>query len=103
MTSTKQDCEKACRDSFDRFFASYRDPAMQKSAMKTLRFLVAGDESMGGKPEGWAAGIIYALANRDRRACGVPGMLNAEVEQFFGVTMNTIRRRAAQVNRAMEI
>jgi len=103
MASAKQDCEKACREHFDRFFASYGDAKMQKAAMKALRFLAAGDEPMGGKPEGWAAGIIYALANRDRRACGVPGMLNAEVEEFFGVTKNTIRRRAAQVERAMEI
>jgi len=92
-----------CREHIERFFASYGDPGMQKSAMKALRFLAAGDEPMRGKPEGWAAGIIYALANRDRRACGVPGMLNAEVEQFFGVTMNTVRRRAAQVEQAMEI
>lgn len=91
-----------CREHLGHFFTSYRDPAKQKTAMKALRFLAAGDEPVGGKPEGWAAGI-YALANRDRRACGVPGMLNAEVEEFFGVTMNTVRRRAAQVDRAMEI
>ena len=65
--------------------------------------LVAGDEPIRGKPEGWAAGIIYALANRDRRACGVPGMLNAELEEFFGVTMSTVYKRAAQVERALEI
>ena len=103
MGTMNTDFQKLCREHIERFFSSYRDAAMQKSAMKALRFLVAGDEPMGGKPEGWAAGIIYAMANRDRRACGVPGMLNAEVEQFFGVTMNTIRRRAAQVERTMEI
>jgi len=103
MSTMNTDFQKLCREHLDRFFASYRDMAMQKSAMKALRFLVTGDEPMGGKPEGWAAEMIYALSNRDRRACGVPGMLNAEVEQFFGVTMNTVRRRAAQVERAMEI
>ena len=103
MLPEGQDCRKACRDHLDRFFASYGDAKMQKAAMKALRFLVAGDEPMRGKPEGWAAGIIYALANRDRRACGVPDMLNAEVEEFFGVTMSTIRRRAAEVDRALEI
>jgi len=103
MSTMNTDFQKLCREHIDRFFASYSDTAMQKSAMKTLRFLAAGDEPMRGKPEGWAAGIIYALANRDRRACGMPGMLNAEVEQFFGVTVNTVRRRAAQVQRAMEI
>ena len=103
MSRANRDTERQCRDHLDRFFASHRDATMQKSVTKALRFLAAGDEPMGGKPEGWAAGIIYALVNRDRRACGVPGMLNAEVEEFFGVTMGTIRKRAAQVERALEI
>lgn len=90
-TGTTQEC----RDHLDRFFASYGDAKMQKAAMKALRFLAAGDEPIRGKPEGWAAGIVYALVNRDRRACGVPGMLNAEFEEFFGVTMSTVYKRAA--------
>jgi len=103
MLPEGQDRMKACRDHLDRFFANYADGKMQKAAMKVLRFLEVDDEPMRGKPEGWAAGIVYALANRDRRACGVPGMLNAEFEEFFGVTMSTVRKRAAQVERAMEI
>ena len=92
-----------CREHLDRFFASYGHAKMQKAAMKALRFLAADDEPMRGKPEGWVAGIVYALANRDRRACGVPGMLNSEFEEFFGVTMSTVYKRAAQVERALEI
>ena len=90
-----------CREHLDRFFANYGDVKMQKAAMKALRFLAADDEPMRGKPEGWAAGIVYALANRDRRACGLPGMLNAEFDDFFGVTMSKVYNRAAQVERAM--
>ncbi|MGC9457336.1 MAG: DUF6398 domain-containing protein [Halothiobacillaceae bacterium] len=90
-----------CRERLNRFFTSYRDTKLRTTAMKALRFLAAGDEPMRGKPEGWAAGIIYALANRDRRACGMTGMLNAELEEFFGVTMGTIRRRAEQVKQAL--
>jgi hypothetical protein len=71
--------------------------------MKALQFLAASDVAMEGKPAGWAAGIIYALANRDKRACGVPGLLNREVEEFFDVLMSTVRKRAAQVERALEI
>jgi len=97
------DIQIQCREHLDRFFASCRDAKMQKAAVKALRFLAAGDEPMRGKPEGWAAGIVYALANRDRRACGVPGMLNAEFEEFFGVTMSTVYKRAAQVDRALGI
>jgi len=79
------------------------DPALQKRAMKAIRFLAAGDDPLAGKPGAWAAGIIHALVNRGRRACGVPGILNAEFEQFFGVSMSTVRKRAAQVLRAMEV
>jgi len=92
-----------CRDHLDRFFASHGDAKKQKAAAKALRVLAAGDEPMRCKPEGWAAGIVYVLANRDRRACGVPRMLNAEFEEFFGVTMSTVYKRAAQVDRALEI
>ncbi|MBM4037692.1 MAG: hypothetical protein FJ290_04185 [Planctomycetes bacterium] len=94
---------RACQRYLDRFFRSYPDPALQKRATKALRFLAAGDGPLAGKPAGWAAGIIYALVNRGRRGCGVPGILNAEIERFFGVSMGTVRKRAAQVLRAMEV
>lgn len=42
----------ARRERLDSFFQSYRDAAMQKAAMKALRFLAADDEPMGGEPEG---------------------------------------------------
>lgn len=94
---------RACQRYLDRFFRSYPDPALQKRAMKALRFLAAGVAPLAGKPAGWAAGIIYALANRGRRACGVPWILNAEFEQFFGVSMGIVRKRAAQALRAVEV
>lgn len=103
MVTEEKDIQKQCREHLDRFFASYRDAKMQKAAMKTLRFMAAGDEPMGGKPEGWAAGTIYALATRGRRACGMPRILNADFERFFGVLMSTVHKRAAQVERAIEI
>ena len=94
---------QACQKHLDRFFHAYPEPATQKSATKVLLFLAATDTPLTGKPEGWAAGIIYALAKRGRRPCGVPGFLNAEFEQFFGVSMGTVRKRAARVERAIEI
>ena len=103
MTTAKQEMQRQCRAELDRFFATYPNPALQRSAAKALRFLVASDERLHGKPEAWAAGIIYALANRDRRPCGVPGMLNDEVEQFFVVSISTVRRRAAQVMWALTL
>ena len=69
MTETKQNLQQQCQAQIERFFARYPNPVLQKSAAKALRFLAATDEPLRGKPEGWAAGIIYALANRDQRPC----------------------------------
>ena len=92
-----------CREHLDRFFESYPDPTMQRSALKALRFLASRREPLAGKSEGWAAGIIYGLAARHRRPCGVPGILNADFELFFGVSMSTVRKRAAQVMREVTL
>jgi len=94
---------KACKEHLERFFRNYPDPMAQKLAMKILRIVDVCDVPLTGKPEGWAAGIIYALATRGRQACGVPGLLNAEFEEFFHVSMSTVRKRAAHVLRAIEI
>ncbi|MEW6199180.1 MAG: hypothetical protein AB1601_11045 [Planctomycetota bacterium] len=92
-----------CRESLERFFGEHPDAATQQRALKALRLLAACEKPLPGKPEGWAAGIIYGLANRDRRACGVPGLLNREVEALFGVSMGTIRKRAAQIERLLAV
>jgi hypothetical protein len=99
---TKQDLEHACREQLERFFGSHPNATMKKRVLKALRFLSASDKPLAGKPEGWAAGIIYAVANRDRQACGVPGLLNSEFEALFGVSMGTIRKRAAMVERLLD-
>jgi len=85
------------RELLERFFADHPDAALHKRVLKALRFLAAGDKPLAGKPAGWAGGIIYAVANRDRQACGVPGLLNSEFEARFGVSMGTICKRAAQI------
>ena len=103
MDATNRNVEQECRDFLNRFFDSYRNDTLQKQALKALRFIMASDKPLLGKPAGWAAGIVYALANRYRRPCGVPGLLNKEGEEFFGVTMGTIRERAVRVDERLEI
>ncbi len=93
----------ACEEHLDRFFDSYPDTAMQERTAKAIGFLEAHEKPLTGKPEGWAAGVIYCLANRDRQACGVPGLLNSEFAEFFGVSMGTIRKRAANVAERISI
>jgi hypothetical protein len=101
MNATNVEQER--KDFLNRFFDSYRDDGLRKRALKALQFLVAGDKPLSGKAGGWAAGIVYALANRYRLPCGVPGLLNKEAEEFFGVTMGTIRERAVRVDERLEI
>ncbi len=103
MAPTNQDWELACQRHLERFFREHPEAATQRRALKALRLLAAGETPLRGKPEGWAAGIIYSLANRDRQACGVPGLLNSEIEALFGVSMGTIRRRAAQIERLLAL
>lgn len=93
----------ACRDGLNRFFGAHPDAATQRRTLKALRLLTACDKPLRGKPEGWAAGIVYWVANHDRQACGVPGLLNSEVEARFGVSMGTIRKRAAQIERLLAV
>lgn len=102
MSTSHSDFELNCRKHLDRFFVNRHEAVLQKRSMKALRLLAACGEPLRGKPEGWAAGIIYAAANRDRQACGVPGLLNSEFEQLVGVTMSTTRHRAAQIERLLD-
>lgn len=102
MKPLNHDLESACREHLQQFFAAHPDTALQKRALTALRFLRTSDKQLGGKAEGWAAGIIYAVANRDRQACGVPGVLNSEFEALMEVSMSTVRSRAAQVERMAE-
>ncbi|MEX2388696.1 MAG: DUF6398 domain-containing protein [Phycisphaeraceae bacterium] len=97
MTTTDHAFESLCREHLDRFFLVYPDPVLQQRSMKALRMLRASDKPLTGKTEGWAAGIIYAVANDGCSPCGVPGVLNSEFERFMGVTMSTVRERAARV------
>jgi hypothetical protein len=103
MAVANQCRDSICRERLEQFFGSYRDAALHRSALTAMRFLTACDEPLLGKPEGWAAGNIYALANRGRRACGVPGVLNSGFEEFFGISMGTIRKQAAQVDRLLAL
>ena len=102
MEAITPEFEAACRTQLDRFFETYPDATMQKRAMKALRMLRASEKPLKGKPEGWAAGIIYAVGTYDRPPVGVPVLLNAEFEQLMGVTMGTARYRAARVRELVE-
>ena len=102
MDDANQACIRACRGYLDHFFDCHPNAALQKRGLKALRLLTVCDEPLAGKPAGWAAGVVYAVANRERQACGVPGLLNSEFEAFFDVSMGTARRRASQIGRLLD-
>ncbi|MFI5381585.1 MAG: hypothetical protein ACHRHE_19995 [Tepidisphaerales bacterium] len=89
--------EADCRALLDRFFATCPDATMHERALMALRLLRASEEPLKGNAKDWAAGIIYFVTTDGRFPCGVPGVLNAEFEQFMGITMGTARYRAARV------
>src|SRR6185437_1315173 len=97
MNTTTTQTEQPCREHLERFFGQYPDGTLNKRAMKALRLIAASGEPMPGRSAGWAAGIVYYLVNQCRQSCGVPGLLNSEFESIFGVTMSTIRKRAARI------
>lgn len=89
--------EQSCQKMIKSFFAKYPNPRLKTEADHILQDFLAQKVDMRGKPGGWAGGIIYAAANRYKRACGVPGLLNNECEAFFDVSMGTIYKRAWKI------
>jgi hypothetical protein len=91
---------KTCQQLLAAFFTKYPDARLKIEADRTLKRLMAQKVPMlGVKQGGWAGGIIYALTNQYRQACGILGLLNKECEEFFNVSMETIYRRAAMIKK----
>lgn len=102
MPTIPSQFETTCRTHLDRFFAEHPASVDQLRAYKILRLLRASEQPLKGKPEGWAAGIIYALATDGRIPCGVPNVPNADFVKVMGVSMETARYRAARVQELVE-
>jgi hypothetical protein len=60
--------------------------------------LLGCDMALRGTPGGWAGGVVYAVGSR---GCGVPGVMNADLEKVFGASIGTIRKRAMQVKQGL--
>ena len=90
---------QTCLRLINAYYKKFPNPHLKNEAVKIINDLQDMKFLMPGKPGGWAGGIIYALANQYRRACGIPGLLNKECEEFFDVSMGTIHKRAAMIRR----
>ena len=89
--------DQTCQLLLANFFKKFPNHLFQVEANRILKRFMALEISMPGKPGGWAGGIVYALANQYSRACGIPGILNKDCEEFFDVSMGTIYRRARRI------
>ena len=102
MIAKTENMEQACRQIFSDFFAKYPNPPLQNNVELILKLLLESGIPKSGKPAGWAGGIIYAVTNYSHFPCGIPGLLNEESEEFFHVSMDTIRKRATKITPIIE-
>ena len=92
--------EKACWEFLEAFFERFPNAQLQARVHSALPQLLAKNKVFLGKPGGWAGGLVHALGNE--YGAGVPGILNRELEEVFGVSISTIHKRSAQIWRLMK-
>ena len=95
--------DQTCQQRLTAFFKKFPNPPLQAKVDCMLKSLLGFNIPMPGKTGGWAGGFVYALANQYRQACGVPGLLNKECEEFFNVSMATIYKRAAMIRKWLDL
>ena len=93
-----------CLQVLNAFFTRHPNPQLQAWAMGSFQKLLKRGVQLTGSPAGWMAGLVYAVANHGKRPCGVDGLLNAEfTEAFGGVSMSTVRSRAATIQQMLDM
>lgn len=83
-----------CRKKLNSYFNKFPNQGLKTKVNAILENMEELKIPIPGKSGGWAGGILYAAANDCKQPCGVPCLLNKECEDFFGVSMDTIYRRA---------
>ena len=102
MNNISKNNQQACRELITAFFKKYPNHSLQVQVFHLLESFGDFEMPMSGPPGGWAGGIIYALSNRYKRACGMPGLLNKQCEEFFGVSMSTIYKRSWMIRKMLD-
>ena len=103
MTDVDETVDQVCRHYLSTFFRKFPNPLLQQEAEIALNTIVDCNMPMRGNTGGWAAGILYAVANQFRWPCGIPPLLNKESEEFFHVSMSTVYKRAAKVKTVLAL
>ena len=91
---------ETCTRLYIDFFEKYPNNDLCDRVSLALAVLLKHKKALPGAAAGWAAGIVYAASSI---GVGVPGILNNELEQAFGVKMSTIYKRAAQVRKMLDL
>jgi hypothetical protein len=102
MNTKNENSQQVCHELMTAFFKQFPNHALQVKAFHLLECFEDFNMPMSGPPGGWVGGIIYALSNRYKRACGIPGLLNKQGEEFFGVSMSTIYKRSWMIRRMLD-
>ncbi|MFB3893593.1 MAG: hypothetical protein ACE15C_16390 [Phycisphaerae bacterium] len=92
--------EGTCARLYIEFFEKFPNDELRDAVSVALALLLKRQRDFPGEPGGWAGGIVYAVGTI---GCGVPGVLNADLEKAFGTTMGTIRWRAEQVRQILAL
>jgi hypothetical protein len=78
------------------FFEKYPDEHLNAVMSDWLAQLQVQCHDFPGKPGAWVGGIFYAIKTRGL-VKPIHVILNAELEDLFGVSMAGIRKRATQI------
>jgi len=92
---SKQEFRLACQKLVAAYFDQFPNAAFQYLVDWGLNDLMKYPINTQNKPGGWAGGLVHAVAQRSKpnKRC----VLNAEMEEIFGVSFGTIRTRAVQI------
>ena len=94
MSANCHSFEESCKRLYVSFFSQYPNSELQKIADQALLAILKQNSDLPGDAGSWAGGIVYAVSSI---GCGVPGVMNAELEKAFDTKIAAIRKRAAQV------
>ncbi len=98
MKTNDRQFEGACAKLYIEFFENFPNDDLRDRVSRTIAMLLKRQSDFPGDPSGWAGGIVYAVGSS---GCGVPNVMNADLEKAFGTKMPAIRKRAAQVRQLL--
>lgn len=98
MEAEDRQFKQACAGLHIEFFQKFPNDELRGLVSQALTLLLERQTDFPGDAAGWAGGIVYAVGSG---GCGVPNVLNADLEKALGTTMATIRKRAAHIKRLL--